>query len=77
MSQTIDIPVDKDQSSFQYEAEPFTEYTSQVLAELNVNGAVSTLPITAPATVESGESGNDNETIVLAYNYVIFLSLSV
>ena len=54
---TEDIMVDKSESSFEYDADPFTLYTAQVLADLNLGGSVSRRAITAPRTVESSESG--------------------
>ncbi len=54
---TEDIIVDKTESSFEYDADPFTLYTAQVLADLNLGGSVSRRAITAPRTVESSESG--------------------
>ena len=49
--------VDRSQSSFEYDADPFTLYTAQVLADLNLGGSVSRRAITSPSTAESSESG--------------------
>ena len=55
-STTIEMAVDDTETSLQFSAKPFTQYTPQVFAELNTNGDISSLPITSPFTVESGES---------------------
>ena len=57
--------VDKTKSYFNYsDIKPFTEYSAQVFAQMNINGTNITVPVTAPTIASSSEAGNQSRFII-------------
>ena len=55
---TMMITVPRDMTSYQFEADPFTQYTADVSGNYNVGGVTFSAPVTGPITFNSNEQGD-------------------
>ena len=54
------IPVPRDDTNFDFQTDPFTQYMADVSGDFNVNGTTFRDPVAAPVTFTSNEQGEES-----------------
>ena len=54
------VPVPRDDTSYDFQADPFTQYMVDVSGDFDVNGTTFSDPVAAPVTFQSIEQGDES-----------------